>query len=125
MSGNMVAASIGDRLENWARCVRPFADRPGSMTGIICESLRKAALGNVWSGHGAERLDYEDAELIERGMYKLISQHRQILKWAYIRNARPEVICRDMKLPQRPISVFTDLFRAAQQSIAELVDMLQ
>lgn len=93
------------------------------MTGAICEGLRKAALGNVWSGHDVrDRIDDGDAVRIEVGMRKLELQHRLMLHWTYIEMARPEVVCRKLSIPTRPISEFVDRFRAAQDAIEDAVE---
>lgn len=93
------------------------------MTGAICEGLRKAALGNVWSGHGElNPIDDSDAIRIEMGMRKLPFQQRLLLDWCYIEQARPEVVCRKLSIPIRPASIFVELFRAAQDAIEEIVD---
>jgi len=64
---------IRDRLKNWARwvdwCVRRDLWGRGTdcMTGLICDRLRRAALGDVWSGvQMPSDIDERDAELIER-----------------------------------------------------------
>lgn len=115
---------IGARLENWARWATARGSRGSDcMTGAICEGLRKAALGNVWSGHaGIDPIDDSDAIRIELAMRQIPFQQRLLLDWCYIEQARPEVICRKLSIPLRPASEFVDRFRAAQQSIEQLVD---
>lgn len=112
------------RLENWARWATARAGRGAdSMTGAICESMRKAALGNVWSGHDQrDPLDDTDAVRIEQGMRELSTFDRLLLHWCYIEQARPEVICRKLSIPVRPASEFVDRFRAAQDAIEDIVD---
>lgn len=116
---------IGLRLENWARWATSSvgARAADSMTGAICESLRKAALGNVWSGHEVrEETDSVDAMAIERGMRYLIPEWRLLLWWCYIKQQAPEFICRKMGYPVRPGSVFVEKFRTAQAEIEDIVD---
>lgn len=112
---------IGARLENWARWATARAGRGADcMTGAICESLRKAALGNVWSGHDVrDTLDEADAVAIERAMRDLLLQQRLLLQWCYIEQARPEVVCRKVSIP---IKEFVERFRAAQEAIEDLTD---
>jgi hypothetical protein len=116
---------IGERLENWARwaTARNWGGGADSMTGAVCERMRKAALGNVWSGHEVrEQLDEHDAWAIQRGMAHITLQQRMILHWTYIEQARPEVVCRMTKLPVRPISIFVAAFHDAQYAIEDAVD---
>jgi hypothetical protein len=115
---------IGLRLENWARWATSKGSRAGdSMTGIICESMRKAALGNVWSGHDVrDQVDDSDAIKIELAMRKIPFAQRLLLDWCYIEQARPEVICRKLSIPVRPASEFVERFRAAQEAIEDIVD---
>ena len=88
------------------------------MTGAICESMRKAALGTVWSGHDVrDPVDEADAVAIEKAMRKLSDFHRLILHWFYIERARPEVICRKLSIKARPSSEFDSQFLAAQEAI--------
>ncbi len=94
-----------------------------SMTGAICESMRKAALGNVWSGHDQrDPVDEADAVRIERGMRALPVAQRLLLHWCYIEQARPEVVCRKLSIPVRPASEFVSRFREAQEAIEDAVD---
>lgn len=115
---------IGARLENWARwCFLTGGRGADCMTGAICESLRKAALGNVWSGHEVrDETNDADAIAIERGMRFLEVAHRLMLFWCYIEQARPEVVCRKLSIPARPASEFVQRFRAAQEAIEDIVD---
>lgn len=116
---------INMRLENWARWATAFnSGRPSdSMTGIICESMRKAALGDVWSGHQIrEEGNTADALAIERGMRFLTMEWRMLLWWHYIKRQIPEIICRKMGYAARPSSIYQEKFISAQQAIAEIVD---
>jgi hypothetical protein len=91
-----------------------------SMTGAICESMRKAALGNVWSGHDQrDQVDEDDAVRIERGMRDLPVAQRLLLHWCYIEQARPEVVCRKLSIPKPE---FVERFRAAQEAIEDAAD---
>jgi DNA-directed RNA polymerase specialized sigma24 family protein len=113
--------SIGDRLESWARWATARAARGADcMTGAICESLRKAALGNVWSGHDAQDdIDDIDAVDIERGMRKLPDHQRLLLWWCYIKQQHPGYVARKMSFP---VKEFVERFRAAQEAIEDIVD---
>jgi hypothetical protein len=113
---------IGLRLENWARWCFSMSGGGGadSMTGAICEALRRAALGNVWSGHEVrEETNDQDAIAIEQGMRLLPVAQRLLLYWCYIEQARPEVVCRKVSIPK---AEFVERFRAAQEAIEDIVD---
>jgi hypothetical protein len=121
MNGNK---DIGARLESWARwCFSGRKEGADSMTGVICERMSRAALGDVWSGHEVrEDTDDQDAVAIERGMRLLSTFNRLLLHWCYIEQARPEVVCRKLSIPLRPASEFVDRFREAQEAIEDIVD---
>lgn len=116
---------IADRLGNWAKwaTTRNWGGGADCMTGAVCEIMRKAALGNVWSGHDVrEQLDERDAWAIQCAMADITLQQRMILHWTYIKQAPPEVVCRKTKLPVRPTSIFVAAFHDAQHAIEEAVD---
>ena len=112
------------RLENWARWATARGSRGADcMTGAICEGLRKAALGNVWSGHEVRHpIDEPDAVRIEVAMRVIPFKQRLLLHWCYIEQARPEVICRKLSIPVRPASEFVAQFHEAQFAIEDAVD---
>jgi hypothetical protein len=88
------------------------------MTGIVCDGLRRAALGDVWSGHSAGRtLDSVDAQLVERAWKSLAPKHKELLRWHYIRNAAPGFICRRLGIAARPASVFAIELAHAEDAI--------
>lgn len=107
---------IGWRLENWARWATARGPRGADcMTGAICESLRRSALGNVWSGHQVGTgIDARDASRIQLAMLRLPSAQRLLLNWCYIEQARPEVVARKCSFPVRE---FVERFRTAQAAI--------
>lgn len=114
---------IGARLENWARWNTAGTRTIGvSPTGAFCDRLRREALGDD-PGHGERRaIDEHDALRIERAMPKLETKHRMLLYWCYIKQARPEMVCSRMGIPQRPVTVFVSMFREAQVAIEMLTD---
>jgi hypothetical protein len=118
--------SIRQRLENWGKWATARARRgPDSMTGAICERLRKAALGNVWSGHDVhDPFDEDDALRIEFAWRTLGMPHKQILWASFIGNQPPEMICRQLRMPARPIAIFLQAFDNSQQEIAKVLDKM-
>jgi hypothetical protein len=85
------------------------------MTGAICESLRRSALGNVWSGHQVGTgIDSRDAARIQMAMPRIPVAQRLLLNWCYIEQARPEVVARKCSFPARE---FVPRFREAQAAI--------
>jgi DNA-directed RNA polymerase specialized sigma24 family protein len=114
---------IGARLETWSRWATARGSRGADcMTGAICDGLRKAAVGNVRSGSSTDPIDASDAIRIEQAMHQIPVQQKMLLDWCYIKNARPEVICRKLSIPVRPASEFVNQFRAAQQALEQAVD---
>lgn len=123
----MKQKTMKDRIINWARWARGGPAQPGgSMTGTICENMRIAALGAISTGGGGAggRLDSEDAALVERRWKTLAPKHRELLRWHYIREANPAVICRRLGIKPRPTSIFDiELARAEQALAAALPDI--
>jgi len=93
------------------------------MTGAVCESMRRAALGNVWSGHTVrDTTDNDDAVLIEKMMRFLETEWRLLLWWKYIRQQHNDFICRKMGYAARPTTVFEEKLAFAHGKIKSLVD---
>jgi len=116
---------IGWRLENWARWATARVPRGADcMTGAICESLRRSALGDVWSGHqvGDGRIDPKDAARIQLAMPRIPFAQRLLLNWCYIEQARPEIVARKCSFPVRE---FKERFYAAQAAIEDAADDLE
>jgi hypothetical protein len=119
MNGTMADHAIRVRLENWARWANARSRRKNeTMTGVICDNLRRAALGNVWAGGEArDPFDEGDAQLVEAAWRSLREPHKSMLWHCYIDNARPEVVCRKMRLPVRPLTVFASWL---EKAVAEI-----
>jgi hypothetical protein len=115
---------IGWRLENWARWATARGPRGAdSMTGAICESMRRSALGDVWSGHQVgEGIDAKDATKIQLAMPRIPFAQRLLLNWCYIEQARPEIVARKCSFPVRE---FVERFRAAQAAVEDAADDLE
>lgn len=115
-----------DRIVNWARWARGGPAKPtGSMTGTICDNMRLAAMGSISAGGGAgggvDRLDSEDAALVERAWRALQPKYRDLLRWHYIRSATPEFICRRMGIKPRPTNIFDIELTRAETEIGRML----
>jgi hypothetical protein len=114
---------IGSRLENWARWATARGRRGADcMTGAICDSMRRSALGDVWSGHEVSAgIDAKDAARIQAAMPRVPIAQRVLLNWCYIEQARPEIVARKCSFPVRE---FVERFRAAQAAVEDATDDL-
>ncbi len=116
-----------DRIINWARWARGGPSRPfGSMTGTICDNMRMAAMGSISTGGAGagDRLDAEDAARVEQAWKRLTPMHRELLRWHYIRDAHPGIICRRLGIKPRPTSIFDiELARAEAALATALTDV--
>jgi hypothetical protein len=122
----MNKVSIRERLENWARWAGAGSGRQEgqsmTMTGIVCDRLRKAALGNVWSGvEPRSVLDDTDARQVEQAWCRLEPRSRELLRWWYVRRARPEFICRRLRIKPFPRSVFDLELKRAEIAIEKIL----
>lgn len=86
--------SIGRRLENWGAWANMDnrGGRGGSdcMTGIICESMRRHAVGELGPAAPVnDRIDVVDAERINLAITKIVEAHRWVLHWTYVVCAKP------------------------------------
>lgn len=117
--------SIHERLENWGRVYGGRAPTgPASMTGAICDRLRKAALGVTISDR--PELDEADALVIERARGKLLEfRHKEMLRWLYVRNAHPQFICRKLGLRPFPTTVFDAELGRATSALQKVLDSTQ
>jgi len=60
------------------------------MTGAICESMRRHAVGELHPAAPVnDRIDMDDAERINRAFVKLSQIHRGVLQWTYVVGAKP------------------------------------
>jgi hypothetical protein len=85
--------SIGRRLENWGAW-NNMGSRSGGgadcMTGVICESMRRHAVGELHPpGAVNDRIDIPDAEAINRAITKIPEIHRWVLHWTYVVCSKP------------------------------------
>lgn len=96
-----MTADIDTRLHNWALWLESIGRTRGAscITGLICDNMRAAALGNVWSGHDVkEYVDAADAQVIERCMRTLLKPVRDVLRMHYVECKRWQIICRTARV---------------------------
>ena len=118
MARQMTERTIKDRLNNWASAQRGHggtASSSSSITGIICDRMRLAANG---SGSAAvSDTDQADAERINRAWQAMRPDHRELLKWYYVRNKSPSEICRRLEIKHFPRRVFDNALGAAEDAM--------
>jgi hypothetical protein len=121
--GKMNRQSIRDRLSNWFAWSRGGHRRGMEcMTGVVCDSLRRAALGDVWPGSGnVQQLDAADAALVERAWKTLAPTQKELLRWHHIRNAAPGMICRRLGIAARPASIFAIELARAEEALGKVL----
>jgi DNA-directed RNA polymerase specialized sigma24 family protein len=109
---------IGARLENWGRWAREVARGGISPTGVYCERMRKAAMGDLAGGSDRQRVDDADAELIEAAVLRLLDGHRKMLKLCYVDQSPPEYVARKCGFRVRE---FVERFRHAQFEVERVL----
>lgn len=115
-----------DRIINWARWARGGSKRGnGTMTGYICDRMRIAAQGEAGSPPGfGDRIDSADAALLERAWKRLQPLRRELLRWHYIHDARPEQTCRRLGLKPRPASIYDIELTRAEAELGQVLALL-
>jgi hypothetical protein len=111
---------IHERLENWGRANRGAGPRDASsMTGIVCDRLRRAALGNVWSGVNVHpEVEETDADRVNAAWLRMLDvKQKRLLMWYFVRRSNPDFICRRIGIKRWPASVFDVELRKAEQAI--------
>lgn len=115
--------SIGRRLENWGMWAN--LDSRGSrggdcMTGVICESMRRHAVGELHPPAAVnDRIDMVDAERINVGITKVDEAHRWVLHWTYVVCAKPWAVAGACGFPS---SEYGARLAAAQLAIESIVN---
>ena len=117
-------ADIDARLENWSRWLHSGSKGGADcMTGAVCERMRRASLGDVWSGHQVHYDTSEkDAWEVEQAMHSLGTKTRLLLWWCYYKQARPEIICSRLSIQPRPVSILAEAICAAKDVLKETLD---
>lgn len=115
--------SIGRRLENWGMWAnmdnRPGGSRSDCMTGVICESMRRHAVGELHPAAPVnDRIDVPDAEHINVGITRIPEPHRWVLHWTYVVCAKPWGVAGACGFPSRE---YDQRLAAAQAAIEEIV----
>jgi hypothetical protein len=80
-------------------------------------SSRLENWGEWCQARSNQRVDADDAWVIEQHMQALATPHRKLLYWCYVKRAVPEVICRKLEIPHRPIGEFVDRLKQAKAAI--------
>lgn len=93
------------------------------MTGRPNIDARLENWGIVMTGAPSRtRPDTPDAWNVERAWRALPQAQRDLLYWCYIKRAVPEVICRKLAIPQKPIADFIDRLGLAKTAIKCLIE---
>lgn len=117
--------STKERIANWARWARGGAPVASSRnltgTGNVCDRMRTAAEGLLHTSSSGDQLDGEDAARVEQAWKRLTPMHRDLLRWHYIRNANPQMICRRLGIKPRPTSIFDIELARAEAELARVM----
>ncbi len=101
--------SIGRRLENWGAWANMGSRSTGGadcMTGVICDSMRRHAVGELHPPAPVnDRIDIPDAEAINRAITKIPEIHRWVLHWTYVVCAKPWGVAGACGFPAREYGV--------------------
>jgi hypothetical protein len=133
----MASMDIVTRLENWGACQRgrsggamvaresrrssPYGGQGYKcMTDVICNMLRLAANGPTGGTHTQSKLDFGDADAINRAWQALAVRHKTILKDLYALNRPVAVICRELDIKHWPATFFKRELLDAQNAIYQL-----
>ncbi len=143
--------SLKDRLENWGKYQRG-GNRPGAggmraketrsaspyggqgykcMTGVICNILATSAVGaSGWketrSGTAAmSSAEIADAKLVTLAYITLKQRAKDVLRWCYVLNAQPAVICRKLGIQPWPASAFKRELETAEAEISKVLDSIE
>ena len=102
-----IKPQLHDRLTNWGVYVRVVTKQDISATGRFCETLAVRAGKGVWQTTEAKRVvDELDGDVVEKAMRGCSQSTKELLKLLYVFNGKPDWICRRLKIPHRPKSIF-------------------
>jgi hypothetical protein len=137
---------LKDRLENWGKYQRG-GNRAGAggmhaketrsasphggqgykcMTGVICNILATSATGPSGWRQSVPMTSEEiaDAKLVTLAYITLKDRAKDVLRWCYVLNAQPAVICRKLGIQPWPASNFKRELEAAEDGIAKVLDSI-
>jgi len=130
---------IEQRLINWGSCQRGRgggtmaaketrrSSRNGGqgykcMTSVICDLLKMAAHGPAGGAAKRSKLDFADADLINRAWQKLGPRHRLLLRDLYALGRPVNVICRELDIKHWPARYWQQERQAAEDAIGVIVN---
>lgn len=137
--------NIRDRLENWGRyqrggsrvgcggTMRAKETRSTShggggwqcMTDVVCNIMRQSATGPAGWQETSRKMTSEeiaDAKLVTSAYVRLPERQQSVLKWCYVLNAQPAVVCRKLGIPAWPASHFKRELFAAEDAIKNILE---
>lgn len=131
--------NIEDRLINWGLCqrgrgsgtmaskeTRRISPYGGTgyvcMTGVVCNMMKMAAIGQIGGLATQSRLDFEDAAIVNRAWMRLAIRHKLLLKDLYALGRPVNIICRELDIKHWPASHFKREIKDAQNGIAAILD---
>jgi DNA-directed RNA polymerase specialized sigma24 family protein len=122
---SMKQQATKERIANWARWARGGAPVASSRnltgTGNVCDRMRTAAEGLLYTSSSRDQLDGDDAARVEQAWKRLTPMHRELLRWHHIRNANPQMICRRLGIKPRPTSIFDIELARAEAELARVL----
>ncbi|WP_338762044.1 hypothetical protein [Massilia sp. METH4] len=93
------------------------------MTGGLSNiDARLENWGEWCQARTSHRVNAADAWVIEQRMCALPAPQRELLTWCYVKRAVPEVICRKVGIPHRPIGEFLKRLEHAKAAIKAIVE---
>lgn len=133
----MCDRDIATRLDNWGLCQRGRGGGTMSaretrrsskgggggvacMTDVVCTMMRQAANGPPGGAYSQSRLDFIDADTINRAWQRLNKRHQMLLKDLYALGRPVNVICRELDIRHWPASHWKRELNGAQEAIEKL-----
>lgn len=133
---------IATRLVNWGMCQRgrgggamlaretrrssPYGGQGFKcMTAVVISNMRQAARGPAGGAATQSKLDFNDAEVINRAWQRIGDQqfkHKLLLRDYYVLGSSPNAICRNLDIKHWPLTHWQLELRAAQEAIEYLLD---
>lgn len=95
------------------------------MTAVACKAAREAARGPAGGLATQSKLDFQDAEIINRAWQRIGIQqfkHKLLLRDYYVLGSSPNSICRNLDIKHWPPTHWQRALRAAQEAIEDAID---